>query len=50
MSAQQGDFKSGEVTPDVILVGAGTVSGRALGGFKKEPRGDKYLIESEVYS
>jgi hypothetical protein len=27
---------------EVILVGAGTVSGRALwGGFKKEPRGVK---------
>jgi hypothetical protein len=37
---------------EVILVGAGTVSGRALwGGFKKEPRGVKALmIESKVYN
>jgi hypothetical protein len=44
--AQQGDFESGEVMAEVILVGAVTVSGWALwGGFKKEPRGVKALMK-----
>jgi hypothetical protein len=39
VSVQHGDFESDEVMAEVILVGAATVSGRALWcEFRKEPR------------
>jgi hypothetical protein len=41
VSAQHGDFESGEVMAEVILVGGATVSGRALWGELKEPRRSK---------